>query len=71
MPIYTPDNFYGSVFLNGNLIKGVIYADTDNGVVIAYKYPYVINRELGELETYEAKGVVTVKERNKETGEYL
>ena len=71
MPIYTPDNFYGTVFVDGALVKGVTYADTDNGLVIAYKYPYVINRELGELETYELKGVVTVKARDRETGKHL
>ena len=71
MPIYTPDNFYGRVFVDGALVKGVTYADTDNGLVIAYKYPYVINRDLGELETHEIKGVVTIKARDRETGEYI
>ena len=68
MPIYTPDNFYGAVFVDGELVEGVTYADTDSGFVIAYKRPYVINRELGELETHEIKGVVTVKARDRETG---
>ena len=71
MPIYTPYNFRGAVFVDGKVVNGVTYADTDNGFVIAYKYPYVINIELGELETHEIKGVVTVKARDSWTGEYI
>ena len=64
MPIYTPDNFYGSVFVDGVLISHATYADTDKGIVMAYKHPFVINRDLYELETYEIRGAVTVKEKN-------
>jgi len=71
MPIYTPDNFYGDCFVDGKKLDKCFYADTDNGIAKAYVSPLVIKKPEYELETYELKGVVTVKARNRDSGKYL
>lgn len=71
MPIYTPDNFYGRVFVDGVVVDKCFFADTDNGIVKAYKFPFVINKKNSEVESYDLTGSVSVQERDRETGEYL
>lgn len=60
--IHTPDDGRGprSVYVNGNLIKYAIWADTRSGVV--WFHPHPLRRQKGRDFAYARKlrGVVTV-----------
>lgn len=49
------------VFVNGNAIDKVIYADTVKGIVIYYPTPLRVRKGTEEVYSRKLKGVVTVE----------
>jgi hypothetical protein len=60
--IHTPHDGRGlrDVFVNGNKIDSVVFADTKNGVVIFMPKPYRIKKNSDGVYTRKLRGVVTV-----------
>ncbi|MNR52239.1 hypothetical protein D3C85_1720430 [compost metagenome] len=50
------------VFLNGNEVDSVVFADTDKGVVRYMPKPYRVEKGKDYVYTRELRGVVTVKD---------
>ncbi|AOT26254.1 hypothetical protein EA004_20605 [Vibrio anguillarum] len=61
--IHTPRDFRGprNVFVNGNKIKFVVYADTKKGIVKYHPHPVRRKRGSNVVYTRTLKGLVTVE----------
>ncbi len=49
------------VYLDGNLHKYAIIADSDRGEVISHKYPFEVDPETGEAVTVTQHGKVEIR----------
>ncbi|HFG4486367.1 hypothetical protein [Acinetobacter baumannii] len=49
------------VFVNGNAVKRVLWANVEQGLVCFYPYPYRINNRKNEVQTMLLRGQVTVE----------
>lgn len=49
------------VKVRGRIVHCVIYADLKKQIVVAYKKPYEIDKEKGELKTHVVRGPVEVE----------
>jgi hypothetical protein len=60
--IHRPDDGRGrrDVFVNGNKIEGVAWADTKNGVAVFYPQPIRVKRGTDEVYTRKLRGKVEV-----------
>ncbi|MBF4433211.1 hypothetical protein ERJ77_01610 [Vibrio anguillarum] len=61
--IHTPRDFRGGrhVFVNGNEIRYVIYADTKKGIVKYHPHPVRLKKGSDVVYTRTLKGLVTVE----------
>lgn len=61
--IHTPDDGRGirNVYLNGNKIPSAFYADTNRGIVLAYRLPLCVNKKRTRLLFNRIRGDVVVK----------
>ena len=71
MPIYTPDNFFGKVFCNGNELRGCMSVDTDKGVAECAMYPLRVKKGTDEIYTRIFRGKMTVSGKCLLTGEQI
>lgn len=64
--IYTVENtsaidLIAKVYVNGNLVDKVFYADTEKGIVKYYPAPLRVNKRAGEMYSRTLRGKVTVE----------
>lgn len=60
--IHTPEDGRGhrAILVNGKRVDAVFYADTQRGIVRAYRHPYRFNRWRNRLLSYTLRGEVSV-----------
>lgn len=52
------------VYLDGKLVQKVFFADTQRGIVDAYRYPLRLNKHRKQALSYRRRGNVRVQFRN-------